>query len=142
MSERQNGQHPVQETMRVTMEEIRSMVDANTIIVTPISCDGGTTVIPVSKISFGFASGGSDLPTKVAKDMFGGGGGAGVTVTPVGFLVISGTDVKLMQLSINANPTNAVVNMVPDLVDKLTAFLTKKQEDRMLQAADPESSAS
>ncbi len=138
MSERQNGQHPVQDTMRVTMEEIRSMVDANTIIGTPIQCEGGTMVIPVSKISFGFASGGSDLPTKVAKDMYGGGGGAGVTVTPVGFLVINGTDVKLMQLSIHANPTNAVVNMVPDLVDKLTAFLTKKQEEQMLNAAQSE----
>lgn len=135
MNEHQNGQHPVQDTMRVTMEEIRSMVDANTIIGTPIQCEGGATVIPVSKISFGFASGGSDLPTKVAKDLFGGGGGAGVTVTPVGFLVINGTDVKLMQLSINANPTNAVVNMVPDLVDKLTAFLTKKQEEQMLNTA-------
>ncbi len=130
MSER-NGQHPVQETMRITMDEIRGMVDANTIIGEPISCNGGTTVIPVSKVSYGFASGGSDLPTKVAKDQFGGGGGAGVTITPVAFLVITPTDVKLMQLSVNASTPNAVINMVPDLVDKLSALLNKKQQDKM-----------
>lgn len=130
MSER-NGQHPVQETMRITMDEIRGMVDANTIIGEPISCNGGITVIPVSKVSYGFASGGSDLPTKVAKDQFGGGGGAGVTITPVAFLVITPTDVKLMQLSVNASTPNAVINMVPDLVDKLSALLNKKQQDKM-----------
>ena len=130
MSER-SGQHPVQETLRITMDEIRGMVDANTIIGEPISCDGGTTVIPVSKVSYGFASGGSDLPTKVAKDQFGGGGGAGVSITPVAFLVISPTDVKLLQLSVNAATPNAVINMVPDLMDKLTNLLNKKQKDKM-----------
>ena len=130
MSER-NGEHPVQETMRITMEEIRGMVDANTIIGEPISCDGGTTVIPVSKVSYGFASGGSDLPTKVAKDQFGGGGGAGVSITPVAFLVITPNDVKLMQLSVNASAPNAVINMMPDLMDKLTNLLNKKQQDKM-----------
>ena len=62
MSERIN-EHPVQETLRVTMDEIRGMVDANTIVGQPIQCGNGTTVIPISKVSFGFASGGSDLPT-------------------------------------------------------------------------------
>ena len=101
MSERSN-EHPVQETMRVTMEQIRGMVDANTIIGQPIQCENGTTVIPISKVSFGFASGGSDLPTKVAKDMFGGGGGAGVTISPVAFLVIMPNDVKLTMSLLSA----------------------------------------
>ncbi|HBI85810.1 MAG TPA: sporulation protein YtfJ [Ruminococcus sp.] len=126
MSERSN-EHPVQETLRVTMDEIRSMVDANTIVGQPIQCDGGTTVIPISKVSFGFASGGSDLPTKVAKDMFGGGGGAGVTITPIAFLVIMPGDVKLLQLSVNASTPNAIVNMVPDVMDKVTGFLAGRQ---------------
>ena len=126
MSERSN-EHPVQETMRVTMEQIRGMVDANTIIGQPIQCENGTTVIPISKVSFGFASGGSDLPTKVAKDMFGGGGGAGVTITPIAFLVIMPGDVKLLQLSVNASTPNAIVNMVPDVMDKVTGFLAGRQ---------------
>ena len=126
MSER-SKEHPVQETMRVTMDEIRGMVDANTIVGQPISCENGTTVIPISKVSFGFASGGSDLPTKVAKDMFGGGGGAGVTITPIAFLVIMPNDVKLLQLSVNASTPNAIVNMVPDVMDKVTGFLAGRQ---------------
>ena len=136
MSER-SKEHPSQETLRITMEQIRGMVDANTIIGQPISCENGTTVIPISKVSFGFASGGSDLPTKVAKDMFGGGGGAGVTITPVAFLVIMPNDVKLMQLSVNASTPNAIINMVPDIMDKVTGFLAgkqKKEEDKADEA--------
>lgn len=126
MSER-SKEHPAQETLRVTMDEIRGMVDANTIIGQPIQCENGTTVIPISKVSFGFASGGSDLPTKVAKDMFGGGGGAGVSITPVAFLVIMPNDVKLLQLSVNAATPNAIINMVPDVMDKITGFLAGRQ---------------
>ncbi|MBR6420669.1 MAG: GerW family sporulation protein [Oscillospiraceae bacterium] len=134
MSER-SKEHPVQETIQVTMEAIRGMVDANTIIGQPIQCSGDTTVIPISKVSFGFGSGGSDLPTKVAKDMFGGGGGAGVSITPVAFLVISPGDVKLMQLSVNAATPNAIINMVPDVMDKITGFLAGKQAKK--EAAEP-----
>ena len=137
MSERSN-EHPVQETLRVTMDEIRNMVDANTIIGQPITCSGGTTVIPISKVSFGFASGGSDLPTKVAKDMFGGGGGAGVNITPVAFLVIMPNDVKLLQLSVNASTPNAIINMVPDIMDKITGFLAGKQEKKAKEDAEAE----
>lgn len=128
MANERSEKHPVQETLRVTMDEIRSMVDANTVVGEPISCDGGTTVIPISKVSFGFASGGSDLPTKVAKDMFGGGGGAGISVTPIAFLVIMPNDVKLLQLSVNASTPNAIVNMVPDVMDKVTGFLAGRQK--------------
>ena len=128
MSERSN-EHPSQETLRITMEQIRGMVDANTIVGQPIQCDGAT-VIPISKVSFGFASGGSDLPTKVAKDMFGGGGGAGVNITPVAFLVITPGDVKLLQLTVNAATPNAIINMVPDVMDKITGFLAGKQEKK------------
>ncbi|MBR5371762.1 MAG: GerW family sporulation protein [Oscillospiraceae bacterium] len=128
MANERSKEHPVQETLRVTMDEIRSMVDANTVVGKPISCDGGITIIPISKVSFGFASGGSDLPTKIAKDQFGGGGGAGVHVTPVAFLVIMPNDVKLLQLTVDASTPNAIVNMVPDVMDKVTGFLAGKQK--------------
>ena len=133
MSERSN-EHPVHETMCVTMDEIRGMVDANTIVGQPIQCGNDTTVIPISKVSFGFASGGSDLPTKVAKDMFGGGGGAGVTISPIAFLVIMPNDVKLLQLSVNASTPNAIINMVPDVMDKVTGFLAGRQEKKAAAA--------
>ena len=129
-------EHPSQETLRITMEQIRGMVDANTIVGQPVQCENGTTVIPISKVSFGFASGGSDLPTKVAKDMFGGGGGAGVSITPIAFLVIMPNDVKLLQLSVNAATPNAIINMVPDVMDKITGFLAGKQSKKEAEGAE------
>ncbi|MED9891726.1 spore germination protein GerW family protein, partial [Ruminococcus champanellensis] len=71
-----NTEHPINDLMGVTMEKIREMVDVNTIVGTPITCADGATIIPISKVSYGFASGGSDLPAKVEKDLFGGGSGA------------------------------------------------------------------
>ena len=84
----QQNEHPIRGLMDTTLEKIRTMVDSNTIIGTPIHTADGTMIIPVSRMSFGFASGGSDFPSKTNKDLFGGGGGAGVSVTPVAFLVV------------------------------------------------------
>lgn len=111
------------------MEKIKEMVDCETIIGKPITVADGTTIIPVSKVSFGFASGGSDLPTKNAKDLFGGGSGAGITISPIAFIAISHGDVRLLQLSMNASKENAVVNLVPEVIDKITEFLNKKKEE-------------
>lgn len=71
-----NEQHPISGIMGITMDKLKEMVDVNTIIGDPIKIDEKTTVIPISKVSFGFASGGSDLPAKQPKDLFGGGSGA------------------------------------------------------------------
>ena len=84
----QQNEHPIKGLMDTTLDKIRAMVDSNTIIGTPIHTADGTMIVPVSKMSFGFASGGSDFPSKTNKDLFGGGGGAGVSVTPVAFLVV------------------------------------------------------
>ena len=77
-------EHPIGSLMDTTMEKIKEMIDVNTIIGEPITSPDGTLIIPVSKVSYGFAAGGSDLPTKKEnKDCFGGGSGAGVTIQPV-----------------------------------------------------------
>ena len=93
--------HPIGDLMSTTMQKIREMVDVNTIIGTPIRTDDGITLIPVSKLSFGFASGGSDFVTKNQKpeadNAFGGGGGAGVNISPVAFLIVKGDTVKLLR---------------------------------------------
>lgn len=81
------AEHPIQGLMGVTIEKIRDMVNAETIIGDPIHVDD-TTIIPVSRVTFGFASGGSDVAPSSNKQMFGGGSGAGVSVTPVAFLVV------------------------------------------------------
>ena len=82
-------EHPIGSLMDTTMEKIKEMIDVNTIIGEPITSPDGTLIIPVSKVIYGFAAGGSDLPTKKEnKDCFGGGSGAGVTIQPVAFLTV------------------------------------------------------
>ena len=120
------GEHPIQGLMSTTMEKIREMIDVNTIIGDPIATQDGTTIIPVSKVSFGFASGGSDFPSKVQKDMFGGGGGAGISINPIAFLIVNGKDVKLLQLSDENNTANRIVDAVPGVIDKISEILSKK----------------
>lgn len=123
------SEHPIQGLMSTAMQKIREMIDVNTIIGDPITTQDGTTIIPVSKVSFGFASGGSDLPAKVQKDLFGGGSGAGITINPIAFLVVCGGDVKLLQL--NDGDTGAVgkaVEMVPEVIDKFAELFSKKDK--------------
>ena len=123
------SEHPIQGLMSTAMQKIREMIDVNTIIGDPITTPDGTTIIPVSKVSFGFASGGSDLPAKVQKDLFGGGSGAGITINPIAFLVVCGGDVKLLQL--NDGDTGAIgkaVEMVPEVIDKFAELFSKKDK--------------
>ncbi|MGN0591375.1 GerW family sporulation protein [Ruminococcus sp.] len=123
-----NTEHPINELMGVTMEKIREMVDVNTIVGTPITCADGATIIPISKVSYGFASGGSDLPSKVEKELFGGGSGAGISIQPVAFLVILNGEVKLLQMSIDASTPNALINMVPDVMEKISGYMSSRNE--------------
>ena len=120
--------HTIGNIMGITMEKLKEMVDVNTIVGNPIELHDGTTIIPISKVSFGFASGGSDLPSKNPKDLFGGGSGAGVSIQPLAFMVVYKGEAKLMQMSVNASTPNAVVNLIPDMVDKISGMFGK--EDR------------
>lgn len=125
------AEHPIKSLMDVTMEKIRQMVDSNTIIGNPMNLVDGTTVIPVSKVTFGFASGGSDLPTKNAKDLFGGGSGAGVTISPVAFLVVQpGGNVRLMQLTDTSNNIDRALSLMPEMMDKITTLLKKEPKEQ------------
>ncbi|MBQ2265361.1 MAG: GerW family sporulation protein [Oscillospiraceae bacterium] len=132
------SEHAINGFMGISMEKIRSVVDANTMIGDPIHCGDGTTVIPVSKVSLGFASGGSDLPTRTAKEYFAGGAGAGMSVKPVGFLVVQNGDVRLIQLSMSADKGNVALNMVPDIIDKISSLVSKKDKTAPETAAQTE----
>ena len=121
--------HPINDIMGVTMQKLREMVDVNTIVGTPISVEGGT-IIPISKVSFGFATGGSDLPSKIEKELFGGGTGAGVTIQPVGFLTIINGEAKLLQMSMGASSSNAVINMIPEMFDKISDTVENFKKDK------------
>ncbi|MBD5093181.1 MAG: sporulation protein YtfJ [Subdoligranulum sp.] len=130
--------HPIEGMMDVTMEKIKSMVDANTIIGDPINLADGTLVLPISKVTYGFASGGSDFPSKTTKELFGGGSGAGVSIQPVGFLVAKEGNVRVMQLADTSNSVDRALSLVPELVDKLTALLQKNPEEKAgTQAEEP-----
>ena len=131
--------HPIQGLMNVTMDKIRQMADSNTIIGKPIKTDDGTTILPVSRISFGFASAGTDFDGKNAanKDLFGGGSGAGVNIQPVAFLVVKDGCVRTIQLSDGSNTIDRALTMLPELVDKVSALLKKEEKKGAAAPAAP-----
>ena len=124
------AEHPLQGMMGITMDKVRDMVDSSTIIGDPIKVDAETTIIPVSRVTFGFASGGSDVGAKASKEMFGGGSGAGISISPVAFLVISPSGVRTMQLMEHAGTIDNAISALPELVDKLSAMLGRGKPSR------------
>ena len=137
--------HPISDLMTETMSKIKEMVDVNTIIGNPIVAADGTTVIPVSKVSFGFGAGGSEFSSKHAASgsplAFGGGSGAGVTVSPVCFLVI-GKDGSANILGINAQASDTVdrlVEMIPGAINKVSNFVSgfKGKTEDAAEVAEP-----
>ena len=123
-------EHPIGSLMDTTMEKIKEMIDVNTIIGDPITSPDGTLIIPVSKVSYGFASGGSDLPTKKEnKDCFGGGSGAGVTIQPVAFLTVYQGDVRLVSVDREEGTADKLVNMIPDVLKKVKGVFKKDKSE-------------
>lgn len=123
-------EHPIGNLMNTTMEKIKEMIDVNTIIGDPITSPDGTLIIPVSKVSYGFASGGSDLPTKKEnKDCFGGGSGAGVTIQPVAFLTVYQGDVRLVYVDSEEGTADKLVNMIPDVLKKVKGVFKKDKSE-------------
>ncbi len=128
------NKNAINDLMSTTMEKIREMVDVNTVVGDPIEA-GGVTILPISQVSVGFASGGSDLDLKGQKEksnnIFGGGGGASVKVKPVSFLVIKGDTVRLLPVAQPAvGAADRVVEMVPELIDRLTDYLDSRKQDK------------
>lgn len=107
--------------MEITTEKLRAMVDTDTIIGTPLNV-GKITLIPVSKISFGMATGGSDFPTKGNGTVFGGGGGAGMSVNPVAFIVVNGDNVHMMPVYNQMDTVDKAINMAPEFIDKIKSL--------------------
>ena len=123
-------EHPIGSLMDTTMEKIKEMIDVNTIIGEPITSPDGTLIIPVSKVSYGFAAGGSDLPTKKEnKDCFGGGSGAGVTIQPVAFLTVYQGDVRLVSVDREEGTADKLVNMIPDVLKKEKGVFKKDKSE-------------
>ena len=130
------AEHPINGLMGVTMDKIRELVNSDTIIGEPVSLPDGTTILPVSRVTFGVATGGSDFAAKQSKELFGGGSGAGVTVAPVAFLVVKDGNVRTIQLADPNNSLERALTMLPELVDKLAALLKKEKPEAQAPAED------
>lgn len=123
--------HPLPDMLGSSMAKLREMVDVNTIIGDPIQTPDGVTILPVSKVKFGFAGGGSDFATKNypanRDNAFGGGSGAGVTITPVAFLILKGESVRLLPVTEPASGSvERLVEMLPDLIDQISSLIRRK----------------
>ncbi len=118
--------------MNCSVDKMKEIINADTIIGNSITTPDGTVVIPVSKVTYGFASGGSDFASSNCKDkeMFGGGNGVGVSIIPVAFLVISGSGIKLMQIESFTGALDRIISMTPDMVDKISAMINKRKEEK------------
>ena len=120
------AQHPIESLMSTSMESIREMVDVNTVVGDAVQTQDGSTIIPISRVSFGFVAGGGEyaggLHLSDTEDMpFAGGAGAGVSVQPMGFLVCSPNGVRLLSASC-ASPMERIVEMIPQALDGLRAM--------------------
>ncbi len=126
--------HPLSEMMSSSMGKIREMIDVNTVIGDPIVTGDGVSIIPITKVSIGYGGGGSDFVTKNypanRDNAFGGGAGAGVTITPVAFLVVRGESVRMLPVAEPASTSmDRLIEQLPDLIDKVQHFLeTRKAE--------------
>lgn len=115
-----------------TIEKIKNLVDVNTIIGETIKLDEGTTIIPVSKVSYGFASGGSEFAGKKTnnENLFGGGSGAGVTISPIAFLTVNRDgNIRVLYAEPSPSATEKVIDLVPDMVDKIGSMIKKPDKN-------------
>ena len=127
-------EHPISGLMETAMQSIKEMVDVNTIVGDAVEAKDGTITIPISKVSFGFAAGGSEFggginekPKDSAQALFGGGSGAGVSIQPVAFMVVGQDQIKLMSVS-QSNPLDKLIDYIPEAVAKIGNFINKKKK--------------
>ena len=119
---------PIKEVMDSTLEKVKQMADANTIIGDAITMNN-ITVIPVSRVSYGFGSGGSEFSSKAGKPNFGGGGGGGVTIAPVAMVVINGEHVKVVPvIAAGESGMEKAISLVPEMFEKITALFKKDKK--------------
>ena len=126
------SENSIKGIMDITMDKLRAMVDANTIIGDTIVV-GDITLIPVSKVSFGVATGGSDFPSKTQSGLFGGGGGAGVTLSPVAFIAINGQNVKMMPVYNEMTSVDKAISMAPEVLEKAKEIFSKDKKEKTQQ---------
>ena len=130
------AEHPINGLMETAMQSIKDMVDVNTIIGEPVESKDGTVIIPISKVSFGFAAGGSEFNSKaVSKENpnpklpFGGGSGAGVNISPVSFLVVNNGNIKLIPVEY-CSTVDKIVDYIPEIINKASGFVNSNKKEK------------
>lgn len=122
---------PIAELVQTAMNSIKEMVDVNTIVGEPVETSDGTVIIPISRVSFGFGAGGSEFSAKASAmpndSNFGGGTGGGVSINPMGFLVVAGGSVQFLPVSIGS--PEKLVDYIPVAIEKVATFIKKRKED-------------
>lgn len=126
------AEHPIQGLMQTAMENIKDMVDVNTIVGTPVETQDGSVILPISRVNFGFAAGGSDIGNEEQKDRqaatpasnmpFGGGSGGGVSITPMAFLVVGQGTVKVVSVDHQTHLWERLIDQTPQVVEKIQSF--------------------
>ncbi|MGI5901036.1 MAG: GerW family sporulation protein [Desulfitobacteriia bacterium] len=132
-------EHPIETLMKTAMESIQKMINVNTVIGDPVETPSGSVIIPVSKVSCGFAAGGSEFPSVVSEENkkseenskmpFGGGSGGGVSVKPVGFLVVSQEQIRLLPIEGNAL-VERLIDEMPNLMEKFSHLIQKNKKPK------------
>lgn len=135
------SQNPIEGLMNEAMGKLKHMIDANTVIGEPITTADGATVIPVSKVSFGFGAGGSEFTAKSASEnlerpMFGGASFGGASVKPVSFLVIKDDCIRLIPVTESMSAAEKIVDMIPELLNKFNKFLDERKAKKAQETAE------
>ena len=131
---------PIEQLMSEAMKNIKGMVDANTIVGDVITTPDGATIIPITRVSFGFGAGGSEFGSKADGNgkMFGGGTGGGVSMNPVAFLVVTKDSVRIMPVSTTISTAEKVVDALPELLGKLNNFVSEIAAKKAEKASEKE----
>lgn len=129
-------EHPIKGLMETAMQNIKEMVDVNTIVGDTIEAGDGTVVVPISKVAFGFGAGGSEFGKTDSSAKFGGGSGGGVSIEPVAFMVVGQGQIKLVPVDKQTTPAQEIIEQVPSMVGKIVD--TFKNSEKKKKAKETE----
>ena len=126
------GNHPIDGLMSTAMQNIKEMVDVDTIVGAPVEAPDGSVIIPISRVAFGFAAGGSEFGKKEneADAMFGGGSGGGVSISPVAFMVVGQGQIKLLPIDATMSPVAKILDFIPGIIEKVNDKLSQRKAEK------------
>lgn len=131
--------HPIETLMKTAMESIKEMVDVNTVVGDPVETPDGMVIVPVSRVTCGFAAGGGEYDTRITEGPgglpFGGGSGAGVSVQPVGFLVVGHNQVRLLPVDSNA-AVDRLIDLAPQVLNQIQSMVMQRQNTATVRVTD------